>query len=58
MKELSGSDSMGLKNFYNETNRFSARDFEDNLSLSFIQEKEIKKNLAFNHKKWILFRIK
>ena len=42
MKELSGSDSMGLKNFYIETNRFSAREFEDNLSLSFLQEKKLK----------------
>ena len=49
MKDLSGSDSIGIKKFYEKTNRFSARNFEDKLSLSFIENNEVKSNLAFYH---------
>lgn len=51
MKDFSGSDSIGIKKFYKDTGRFSARNFEDKLSLSFIKNNKIKSNLAFNHKK-------
>lgn len=36
MKDISGSDAVGVLKFYKETNRFSARDFEDSLSKKFI----------------------
>lgn len=42
MKDLSGSDSIGVSVFYEKTNRFSARDFEDSLSKKFIDYDGIK----------------
>jgi len=41
MKDLSGSDSIGVSKFYKETNRFSARDFEDSLSKKFINKRGV-----------------
>lgn len=48
----SGSDKIGIADFYKKTNRYSARDFEDNLGLSFIDtsQGEIKPELAHQHK--------
>lgn len=52
MKDLSGSDSVGVLKFYDETNRFSARDFEDSLSKKFINKKgSIKKKYSKKHTK-------
>lgn len=50
MKDLSGSDSIGVSKFYEETNRFSARDFEDSLSNKFINKKgNIKQKYSKKH---------
>lgn len=52
MKDLSGSDSIGVSKFYKETNRFSARDFEDSLSKKFINKKgSIKQKYFKKHTK-------
>lgn len=46
MHSLSGSDSLGLRAFYEKTNRDEARSFEDELSISFLEEGEISKMYA------------
>jgi 2-polyprenyl-3-methyl-5-hydroxy-6-metoxy-1,4-benzoquinol methylase len=48
---LSGSDKLGIADFYKETNRYSAREFEERLGLSFIDTLnfEIKSELAHYH---------
>lgn len=51
MKEISGSDTIGVKKFYTETKRLDARKFEDDLTLKFIEDDEVKIKNAFNHKK-------
>lgn len=47
----SGSDQLGVANFYNKTGRISARMFEDQKALSFIDSNdfEIKDDLAYFH---------
>lgn len=52
MKDLSGSDLIGVSKFYKETNRFSARDFEDSLSKKFINKNgSIKQKYSKKHSK-------
>ena len=52
MKDLSGSDLIGVSKFYEETNRFSARDFEDSLSKKFISKNgSIKQKYSKKHTK-------
>lgn len=48
---FSGSDIIGVANFYNETNRFNARKFEDKKALSFINPDsgEIDPEFAYTH---------
>lgn len=48
----SGSDKLGVADFYKKTNRIGAREFEDNKALSFINPNtlEIEEELAYNHK--------
>jgi len=47
----SGSDKIGVANFYKETNRFNARKFEDEKALSFINPDsgEIESKFAYTH---------
>lgn len=49
--DFSGSDKLGVSNFYKKTNRYSARDFEDNKADSFINPDtgEIYEELKYYH---------
>ncbi len=50
MDKISGSDSIGLSKFYQLTDRFSARDFEEWLSKKFIDKNgSIKEEFAKTH---------